>query len=272
MAASDDNMLQKQNKFLVYTTFLQREEERYHHSYDEELLQYEYVRDGDMRSIEESKRLFRTNINGKLSNDELRSKKYLFVASITLATRFCIEGGMDAQTAYNISDLYIQQVDLCPTVKDVYELQTAMITDFTYKMADIQTHKTCALENTWVVPSNSSPLSKPIIECIDYIYYHLHLKITLQELADAVSLTPNYLATLFKKEKGITIQKYIRSKRIEAAKNMLLYSEYSITEIGEFLAFSSSSHFIKIFRSETGMTPKQFQKIYFRRHSKWAEK
>ena len=96
------------NKELTYLSFLQREEEKYHHTYDEELLQYEYLRDGDLRSVEESKRLFRTGIAGKLSNDPLRDKKYLFVASTTLACRFAIEGGMEAQNAYNLSDLYIQ--------------------------------------------------------------------------------------------------------------------------------------------------------------------
>ena len=105
-------MNEDQNKGLVLAAFLQREEGRYHHTYEEELLQYEYLRDGDLRSIEESKRLFRTGISGHLSDDPLRDKKYLFVASITLATRFAIEGGMEAQSAYNLSDLYIQRMDV----------------------------------------------------------------------------------------------------------------------------------------------------------------
>lgn len=268
LIASDKYLLESQHQKLIYTTFMQRENERYHHTYDEELLQYEYVRDGDMRSIEESKRLFRTGISGKLSNDSLRDKKYLFVASITLATRFCIEGGMDAQEAYNISDLYIQQMDLCGSINEVYNLQTTMITDFTNKMSML--HSTNCVTNVATTSTYSTP-SKPIQDSMDYIYYHLHEKITLQNLADVTSLTPTYLATLFRKEKGLTIQAYIRSQRIEAAKNMLLYSNYTLTEIGEFLSFSSSSHFIKIFRDQTGLTPKQFQQKYYRRHMKWAK-
>jgi AraC-like DNA-binding protein len=254
---------------LVYTTFLQREKVRYHHSYDEELLQYEYVRDGDIRSIEESKRLFRTGITGQLSKDPILDKKYLFVASTTLATRFCIEGGMDEQEAYNMSDLFIQGLDKCFTVQDIYDLQTNMITTFTHKMAAIHYSHQIS-EQTYDSPSYNTKYSKPIRECMDYIYYHLHYKLTLQELASQVSLSPNYLAILFKKEKGTTIQEYIRSKRIEAAKNMLLYSNYTQTEIGQFLAFSSSSHFIKVFKEQVGLTPKQYQKKYYRKHAKWA--
>lgn len=250
-------------KELTYLSFLQREEGKYHHSYDEELLQYEYLRDGDLRSVEESKRLFRTGIAGKLSDDPLRDKKYLFVASITLACRFAIEGGMEARKAYNLSDLYIQRADVCKTVEEVYELQTAMITDYTNRMKKIHAHKTNRSD------MDQSYLSRPVWKAMDYIYYHLHEKICLENVAEASGISPNYLNSLFKKEKGLSIQKYICAKRIEAAKNMLLYSEYSETEISEFLAFSSVSHFIRVFRNNTGMTPRQFANKYFRTHSRW---
>lgn len=222
-----------------------------------------------MRSIEESKRLFRTGIAGKLSEDPITDKKYLFVASTTLATRFCIEGGMDAQEAYNISDLVIQKLSVCFTVKDVNELHTIMVRNFTQKMYDIHHSKNITVHEK--NSANESPLSKPVIECIDYIYYHLHSKITLKELSEVAALSPNYLASLFKKEKGITIQEYIRSRRIEAAKNMLIYSNYSSTEIGEFLAFSSNSHFIRVFREVTGLTPKEYKLKNFRKHTKWSK-
>ena len=104
---------------------------------------------------------------------------------------------------------------------------------------------------------------------MDYIYYHLHERIRLEDVADASGLSPNYLNSLFRKKKGISIQKYICSKRIEAAKNMLLYSDYSETEISEFLAFSSPSHFIRVFRKHTGMTPRQYAKRYYRTHNRW---
>lgn len=262
-----EEIIFQQNKKLVYTTFLQREESRYHHTYDEELLQYEYVRDGDMRSVEESKRLFRTGINGTLSKNPLIHKKYLFVASTTLATRFCIEGGLDAQEAYNLSDLFIQHLDSCHTVEEVDEHQTLMIIEFTQRMAEL--HISGSTPDAPPSGQNRG-FTKSVVECMDYIYYHLHEKITLQALANAVGLTPNYLAALFKKEKGMTVQQYIRSRRIEAAKNMLLYSDYSATEISAFLAFSSTSHFIRIFREETGMTPRQYQQKNFRRHTKWS--
>ena len=46
-----------------------------------------------------------------LNTAEKRNDKYLFVASVTLACRAAIAGGMEAERAYNISDLYILKID-----------------------------------------------------------------------------------------------------------------------------------------------------------------
>ena len=249
-----------QERQLVAASFLQREEAAYHHSYDEELLQYEYLRDGDPRSVPESKRLFRFGMAGHLSDDPLRDKKYLFVASVTLATRFAIEGGMEAQTAYHLSDLYIQRMDHCRSVPEVYELHTAMIADFTERMKQLRSGGKTVLDG----------VSRPVSKAVDFIYYHLHERLLLTDIADAAGLSPNYLNALFKKETGLTVQRYIRAQRLTAAKNMLRYSDYTETEIAGFLAFSSTSHFIRVFREETGMTPRAYQKRSFRKHERWS--
>lgn len=73
-------------------------------------------------------------LNGHLSDDSLRNVKYLFVANITIATRFAIEGGLDSEIAYNISDLYINKMDLCQTVDEVLEVHREMFAYFTKQM------------------------------------------------------------------------------------------------------------------------------------------
>ena len=248
------------DKQMAITEYLQREEDLYHHSYDEELLQYEYLRDGDIRSVEESKRLFRTGITGHLSDDPVRDKKYLFVASITLATRFAIEGGIEAQVAYNMSDNFIQSMDKLDTIEDIYELQTEMIKSFTLKVKKNKSKKN---------PSDISDVSRQVWEAMDYIYFHMHERITVEDVASAVSLSPNYLNHLFAKEKGQSIQKYISARKIDAAKNMLQYSDYSVTQISAILAYSSVSHFISSFKKATGTTPRDFSLKNFRKHDRW---
>ena len=52
-------------------------------------------------------------------------------------------------------------------------------------------------------------------------------------------------------------------KKIDAACQMLKYSQYEAVDVGNFLAFSSHSHFIQKFREETGLTPKQYREKYY---------
>lgn len=103
---------------------------------------------------------------------------------------------------------------------------------------------------------------------MDYIYDHLHSKISEEEIAEYVSLSPSYLSRLFRSEVGVTVSTYIAVKRVETAQNMLKYSDYSPVDIGNYLAFNSHSHFISTFKKYTGMTPNEFRRKYYR--STWS--
>lgn len=243
-------------KKLQYMEYLHRETADRHHTHTEEMYQYDLLRMGDPKAVEEGVRMFSSNLPGHISDDPLRNYKYLFVACITLASRSAIAGGMDAERAYNISDLYILKMDTLQSVDEVKALHAEMFAFYTKEMA--------ALDKAAVY-------SKPVILCIDYIYNHLHETIRTQDLAAQVGLNRSYFSTLFKKETGQSVSAYILSKRIEAAQNMPRFSEYSYAEIAAILAFSSQSHFIRVFRSQTGYTPKSFRNRFFRAGQKTGQ-
>ena len=111
--------------------------------------------------------------------------------------------------------------------------------------------------------------SRPVTICIDYIYNHLHSKMSLSDLAKTADLSSSYLSKLFKKETGVTLSQYIAQKKVEAAENMLKYSEYTCTEISNYLCFNSESYFIQVFKSFTKMTPKEYRNKFFR--TRWGD-
>ena len=236
------------NKKLKYLEFIHREKQDRHHTHTEDMYQYDLLRLGNPKAIEEGVKMFSSNLPGHISNNELRNYKYLFVASITLASRSAILGGMEAEKAYNISDLFILKMDTLQTIEQVKELHKEMFTFYTNEMAKID---------------KTNIYSKPIVECIDYIYNHLHEPIHTQTLASLVHLNRTYLSTLFKKETGHTISEYVLSKRLEAAKNMLRFSTYTYSEIANILAFSSQSHFTSVFHKKTGYTPAEYRNTFF---------
>lgn len=75
----------------------------------------------------------------------------------------------------------------------------------------------------------------------------------------ALNLSPNYLSDLLKKETGKTAQEHIHLHIIEKAKNSLLNSKNSISEIGYALGFMYPQHFSNLFKSYTGLSPREYR-------------
>ena len=84
---------------------------------------------------------------------------------------------------------------------------------------------------------------------------------SVQYLASELNLSSNYLSDLLKKETGKTTQEHIHLFVIEKAKNILLNSSNSISEIGYSLGFDYPQHFSNLFKSKTGMSPTEFRSL-----------
>lgn len=101
-----------------------------------------------------------------------------------------------------------------------------------------------------------------MLSVYDYIEQHLCEEITLSQLADIVSLTPNYFSYVFKKTNGISPWKYINAKRIEKAAWLIVSDNEKLTmlEIAARCGFNNTANFNKIFKQMKGFTPTQLKK------------
>lgn len=221
-------------------------------AYSSEIAFYKTVKEGNTEAVNEilNENPFEKIAGAELSDDHLQSLKYHLAITAAMLARFCIEGGMEHKRAYELSDKYIRMGDRARTVSHLVEIQRKMCLDYTKKMKDV--HK-------------ARIYSKPIVQSIDYIYSHLHCRLTVGEAAKAVGLNQCYYSKLFKKEVGCSPQEYILRRKIDAAKNLLLYSSYSSAEIAELLSFSSQSHFIAAFGKYCGVTPREYRNSNFNR-------
>ncbi|MFD2921787.1 helix-turn-helix domain-containing protein [Terrimonas rubra] len=85
---------------------------------------------------------------------------------------------------------------------------------------------------------------------------------TVAYVAGKVNLSPNYLSDLLKKETGMNTKDQIHHFLIEEAKNILLGSNKSISEIAYALGFEYPQYFSKLFKQKTGNTPQQFRSLH----------
>lgn len=84
---------------------------------------------------------------------------------------------------------------------------------------------------------------------------------SVKYFADKVCLSPNYFGDLIKKETGKTAQEYIQNKIIDLAKEMILGTEKTISQISYELGFQYSQHFNRIFKKNVGYTPNEYRRL-----------
>lgn len=240
-------MLSEKRKGAILEQYVEREASST--DYSGEMSFYSYVKQGQTKEVRErlDNDTFAMNTKKKLSADPIQSIRYHFVVTAGLLARFCIEGGMESNQAYEMSDYYILKADRLTTLKDLCALHREMCLDYTRQMEIIRKKKI---------------YSKPVAKSIDYIYSHLHCRIAVAEVAEYVGLNENYFSRLFTKEVGTSVSHYILQRKLEVAQNMLKYSDYSCSQISELLCFASQSHFIDRFHKEYGMTPLPYRNRY----------
>ena len=221
-------------------------EDIYHHTYQEEVKTMDYIREGNLEEVVGAVELLASTA-GKLSENEIRNERNLGICSITLATRAAIEGGAAPAKAYKLSDLYINKIDQCKRMTEIFEYRKRSLYDFAKLVVEEREKR-----------ANSRYKE----QCKEYIRKYYHQKICIPDIAEALGVSESHLSRIFKKETGESIQKYSMHMRIERAENLLKYSEASLTEISEYLCFSSQSHFGKVFKVYKNMTPKQYRDYY----------
>ena len=84
--------------------------------------------------------------------------------------------------------------------------------------------------------------------------------ITLEEMAEAAGVSPQYFCSFFKSMTGKSPFTYVNSYRIERACRKLLGTDLSVTDIAFSCGFNDLSYFIKTFKAEKGMTPRMFRR------------
>jgi two-component system response regulator YesN len=83
--------------------------------------------------------------------------------------------------------------------------------------------------------------------------------LTLQIVADELSLHPVWLSQIIKKETGQTYLDHLTERRIERARELLRDTNLKIYEIAEQVGYHDLQHFGQIFKRRSGQTPKEYR-------------
>ena len=216
-----------------------------HGTYLFERCMLECVRTGNLINL---RQVLQTDLAGKagtmIVGNELRQEKNLFIVFTALVTRAAIEGGLSSETAFSLSDLYIRQIEIMKSTKEINEQSTKMIFDFAGRVHELL---------------KINAYSYYVNQCCDYIQTNVYQSISVNQIAEDLKISPEHLSRIFKHETEMSVIEYIKKVKVKEAKFLLKYTSNTLVEISEKLAFSSQSHFNSVFKSEMGLTPKQYR-------------
>lgn len=182
-----------------------------------------------------------------LSENPLESLKYSLVASCTCYTRTSIKAGVDSEVAFNASDYFIREISNLRSTRVLNELEFTMLDSFMDLIEQAKRRKYTKDYN--------------VNQIINYIRKNIVRQITLNDLAEATGLHPNYISALFAKEMNCPISEYIAANRVLSIKQFLSETTISLSEISDIFNFNSPSHFSVFFKKHTGMTPRAYRNM-----------
>lgn len=240
----DKSIIENIKRKYEETLLANRQNLQFHHSITREKNINNGIKAGDKKAIlEYYKKPMDGNIGILAKNNSLRSEKNLLICTVVLSTRAAIDGGLDAEVAYTLSDAYIQTIEEISDIDIIKKLQEYVVCDFAERVHEV----------------NEKKYSKVIMDCENYISNNIYEQLSLSSISTYVKLSPNYLSGLFKEQIGVSISEYILKAKIEESKNLLKTTSSSILDVSVLLNFNSQSYFTKIFKRYTGITPKKFR-------------
>lgn len=242
------------NRDLNYRLYTQKENGFIRTAFRSEFERYAVISSGDVAGVRKNMSQIRQNFfdgKGELSDNPVRNVMYHFVVSVAMVSRVCVESGMNHDVAYTLSDIYIRKGDRTSSVEGLLDLLEEMQVDFAERMHELKKEAVHSIH---------------IRKSMDYIQEHLQEKLSVKDIAGQLGLSADYYAKLFYKEMGVSVKDYVAEAKISTAANMLIYSDYSYTDIALTLGYSSQSAFISVFKKRKGITPKEYRSLYYKKN------
>ena len=143
--------------------------------------------------------------------------------------------------------------------------------DFLLKPLELDELRTCVLHITALLDASGKILledsgmasSMSRQEIADYVEEFIKKNykenITLNDIADSLGFTPDYISKIFKKEKNITPIKFITKLRINGAKQLLACTGLDILSISQNVGYTDQFYFSRVFKAQTGMYPSEYR-------------
>lgn len=150
------------------------------------------------------------------------------------------------------------KLDSLSSEKDAFT-QTIMCVQILHELSLFDGRK---LASSAYAKAPRTSTSKRVETIKDYIHRHYAEEITLDALADLISMSPSSCSRFFRSHAGRTITDYIMDVRLGNAARALVDTNESVAVICYNCGFNNLSNFNRVFKNKKGMTPREFRHVY----------
>ncbi len=175
------------------------------------------------------------------SNVERIKKR--FTQTIYLISRTVLEEFMEYKKIEEMNLEYMRKLNMIYKREDIYLWLKESITSLIEVMRNTSSHKNNLL----------------IYKIQKYVNDNYTENISLKEVSEKLNMSYNYLSYLFNNEMDMKFKDYLRKIRINKSIELLEISDYEINRIALDVGFANQSYFTKVFKKETGITPKKYR-------------
>lgn len=106
------------------------------------------------------------------------------------------------------------------------------------------------------------PARRDVAPVREYLEEHCTEKIALESVAEHFFLNKHYLARLFKEQYGVSVNSYLTQVRITRAKQMLRFTDKTVSVIAVECGLEDANYFSRVFKKVEGVTPKQYRELW----------
>ncbi|HPJ20796.1 MAG TPA: PocR ligand-binding domain-containing protein [Clostridia bacterium] len=168
---------------------------------------------------------------------------------VVVLSRAALHGGADNNRIFGMNYKYLNQINEFRTIEELTIWISEIIKTFTECVFDLQDVKHIDV----------------IYKSIEYIRRNYMKKVTLDDVAENVSLSPSYFSRIFKQETKTSFNSYLNNVRIEMSKKLLLDEDIPLVDIAVLAGFENQSYYSRVFKQITGLSPRQFREKRLRR-------
>lgn len=92
-----------------------------------------------------------------------------------------------------------------------------------------------------------------------FIEDNIQTELTREQLGRMLFMNPDYIARLFREKQGISLNDYIRNRRISHAKTLLRETSLPLTEVCTRVGYAYNTYFFNVFKKATGLSPSEYR-------------